>query len=127
MGFTEILEFWHFWVLLQIDHSAEYSAGASTYKTNKLFEAARKKTDKLPSLWYIFKQCRKNLIKIIKSNHFIVSRVKPTHRNLFLKPRQGIVLSWCKVQFYWTCSIHTVHKSSYTSIRKVSGHLANRQ
>ena len=35
--------FWHFWVLLQVKLSAEYSAGASGYTTNKLFEAAKKK------------------------------------------------------------------------------------
>ena len=35
------LMFWHFWVLLQVKLSAEYSAGASGYTTNKLFEAAK--------------------------------------------------------------------------------------
>jgi len=39
----------------------------------------------------------KKVIKLIKSNHFIVSRVKPTHINLLRKPRQGIVSSWWKV------------------------------
>ena len=38
----------------------------------------------------------KKIIKIIKSNHFIVSNVKNTHINLLRKPRQGIVLSWWK-------------------------------
>ena len=90
MGFTEILEFWHFWVLSQVKLSAEYSAGAITYKTNKLFEAATKKTDKLPSLLHIFRQCLKNLIKIIKSNHFIVSRVKPLIEICFLNLGRGL-------------------------------------
>ena len=37
------LMFWHFWLLLQVKLSAEYSAGDSGYTTDKLFEAAKKK------------------------------------------------------------------------------------